>query len=398
MPRTALIVAGAAGPQDIANALLQRFGFGPAVTVLTLNDALVKVRAERIDLLIVPLQAVDGVELATLERELRKHPTTFVIGTAAESDPGLILRAMRSGIHEFLVYPPDPKDLSAAVDRLMRRMHGEGTSGTVIAAYSAKGGLGTTSIAANLAFALAKSHRNGRVALTDMVAGGGDIRVMLNLKPAYDMGDLLKKVDRIDADLLHSLLTPSSAGVWVLPASDDPELADALDAPATLSILEQLRSQFAFTVVDCEHHVSERTLAVLDAADRILLVTQLNVAALRSTQRTLALFQRLGYEGNDKIHVVANRYQSGDVVTIAEAAVALRRTIAFKLPNDYKTSAATVTKGVPVIEYDPSSALAEGYGQIATRLSGGATAKGKVTNNGVHHSRLGRLFSFGRKS
>ncbi len=361
-----------------------------------MNEGLAKVRAERIDLLIVPLQAVEGVELATIERELRNHPTTFVIGTAAQADSALILRAMRSGIHEFLIYPPDPKDLSAAVDRLMRRTHGEGTSGTVIAVYSAKGGLGTTSIAANLAFALAKSHRNGRVALTDMVAGGGDVRVMLNLKPAYDMGDLVKKVDRIDAELLHSLLTPTSAGVWVLPASDDPELADALDATASLSIVEQLRSQFAFTVVDCEHHVSERTLAVLDTADRIVLVTELNVAALRSTQRTLALFHRLGY-GDSKIHVLANRYQSGDVVTVTEATVALRRNISFKLPNDYKTSAAAMTKGVPVVEYDPSSALSQGYVQVAALLSGGSTFKGKATNNGVHHSRLSRLFSFGRK-
>src|SRR5919199_666547 len=247
--RKALIVTGAAGPQDIANGVLQRFGFAPAVSALNLSEGVAQMRGEHFDLLIVPLQGTAAAELASL-------------------------------------------------DRLMRRTHVEGKGGITIAVYSAKGGVGTTSVAVNLAFALARTHPNGRVALADLVASGGDIRVMLDLKPTYDMGDLIRKVDRIDAELLHSVLTPCAGGVWVLPSAEDPEVAEAFDAAAATTLIEQLRAHFAFTVIDCEHHMSERTLAALDTADRVVLVTQLNVPALRSAQRTIALCQRLGYSGD----------------------------------------------------------------------------------------------------
>jgi pilus assembly protein CpaE len=297
---------------------------------------------------------------------------------------------MRAGIQEFVVYPPDPKDLASAVDRLVRRTEGEVKSGITVAVYSGKGGVGTTSVAVNVAFALAMTHRSGRVALVDLVAGGGDVRVLLNLTPAYDMGDLVQKVDQIDGDLLYSLLTPCTGGVWALPSSDDPELVDVLDAAATARILGHLGSHFAFTVVDCEHYMSERTLGALDAADQILLVTQLGVPALRSAQRTLGLCRRLGY-GDDKVRVVVNREHASGVMTIADATRALARPIFFALPNDYKTSEAALTKGVSVAEYDPSSPLAASYRHLATRLGGT-----HVNGNGAHPSRLGRLFRFGR--
>jgi pilus assembly protein CpaE len=163
-----------------------------------------------------------------------------------------------------------------------------------------------------------------------------------------------------------------------------------------MSIIDQLRGQFAFTVLDCEHHMSGRTLAALDAADRIVLVTQLNVPALRSTQRTLTLCRRLGYPG-EKIHVLVNRYQSSDVVSIADATQVLGQEIFFKLPNDYKTSAAALTKGITVAEQDGSSQLASGYSHLAARLNGRSASKGHDVN-GASASRLGRLFHLRKKS
>jgi pilus assembly protein CpaE len=299
-------------------------------------------------------------------------------------------------VSEFLVYPPEPVDFASAVDRLMRRNQTDRKAGTVIAVYSAKGGLGTTSVAVNLAFALAKGRPDGRVALVDLVASGGDVRVMLNLRPAYDMGDLAKKVDQIDNELLHSMLTPCVGGVWVLPSSEDEEGIEGLDAAATTTVIENLRSQFAFTVVDCEHHMSERTLSALDLADRVIVVTQLGVAALRSAQRTLSLCRRLGYP-DDKVQVLVNRYQSGDVVSLADAAQVLKRDVYFSVPNDYQTSAAALTRGVPVLSQSASSALASSYGTLAARLTGGDSAGGNGKHGTTSGSRLGRIFSIGRK-
>ena len=396
MQRKAVIVAGAAGPQDIANGVLQRFGFAPAVSALSVGEATALLRNQRLDLVVIPLQGIDQAELTSLEREARRHHGVLVIGTAAQSDPDLILRAMRSGVHEFLVYPPEPAEFASAVDRLMRRTHSDAKAGTTIAVYSPKGGLGTTTLATNLAFALAKGRPDGRVVLADLASNGGDVRVMLNLRPTYDMGDLARKVDQMDAELLHSLLTACEGGVWVLPSADDAEAAEGLDGAATTAVIEQLRTQFAYTVLDCEHHLSDRTLAALDIADRVLLVTQLNVSALRGSQRMLALFRRLGYQ-DEKIDVVVNRYHSGDVVSVADAREVLKREVFFSLPNDYQTSAAALTRGVPVLSYAPSSSLSGSYSALAARIAGDGFAKGNGKNGHGSGSRLSRIFSIGRK-
>lgn len=395
MSKRALVVEGAVGDAGPVEEVLQRFGFLPSVEAPSLDAALARLHEEHFDLLLVPLARGAGVELATLEREIRQRERTFVIATAPRPEPELILQAMRAGVHEFLVAPPDPTELSGALDRLMRRGEVDVKQGAAIAVYSAKGGVGTTSVALNLAFALAKQQARARVALVDFVVSGGDLRVLLNLKPAYDIGDLLARMQRIDADLINSILTPMEGGVWVLPSTERPEVAELVDAAAAATIVGQLRGHFAFTVLDCEHHLTERTLAALDLADRILLVTQLNVAALRSTQRTLELAQRLGYP-DEKLQVVVNRHQGNDVLTLSDAADLLNRPIFFQLPNDYKVSAASQARGVPVLVQEPSSKLSEAYLALAAKVSGTGSAarNGRSTTSA---SRIGRLLGFGRK-
>jgi pilus assembly protein CpaE len=345
--RKALIVAGAAGSHETAASVLTRFAFGEPSVSADVSAALTELQHQTYDLLVLPLQELDALQLAAVERALRGGRVALTIGTAPRAEPELILRAMRSGIQEFLVYPPDPKDLSSALDRLLRRGGTNGQRGTVFALYSSKGGLGTTTIAANLVHALAKGHRDSRVAIADLVVTNGDVRVFLNLKPAYDLGDLVKKLDRVDAELLYSLMTPYREGIWALPGPDNPESDDLLDGATISTIVEHLRSHFAFTVLDCEHHMSERTLAAMDLADRVLLVTQLNVPALRSTQRSLAICRRLGYP-NDKMCVVVNRFHSGEVLSLTDATDVLKCEVFWKLPNDYRTSAGALMKGIPV--------------------------------------------------
>jgi len=396
MRRQALIVAGSVEPEQAATDVLARFGFVQTFIAPSIQDALDLLRDKHYDLLIVPLQNASAPLLAALDREIRRLQTTFVIGTAPRADPELILRAMRSGIHEFLPLPLDATDLASAVDRLMRRNQASAQRGRVIAVYSGKGGLGNSTIAVNIAHGYAANHRSARVAVADLVVAGGDVKVLLDLRPTYDLSDVAAKLDRIDSDLLHSLLTAGRGGVWVLPAPDDSELDNVLDGNVTSTIIELLRSDFALTVLDCEHHLGDRTLAALDAADRIVLVTELSVTSLRSTQRTLGLCRRLGYP-DEKLCVVVNRYQSGEVLSPADASDLLKAEIFWRLPNDYKTAAAALAKGVTVSEGEPLSRLATSFSQLAAKLGGAA---GSVNGNGKPHEetppRKG-LFGFSKK-
>ncbi|MGK2962501.1 MAG: P-loop NTPase [Gemmatimonadaceae bacterium] len=391
MQRRALIADNAAGSPEGVAGVLTRFGFSGNVEVATRDQAVAKMHDGHFDLVVIPVEGITPNELIALEREIRKDATTSVIATAPSPVPDLILRAMRAGVHEFLVYPPKAEELASAVERLMRRGATETQRGDLIAVHSGKGGLGGTSIAVNLAQALATQRTDSRVALIDLVVTGGDIRVFLNLRPAYDLSHLIAKGSQVDTELLNSVLTACPGGVWALPTGDTPEDEELFDSAAVGSILSLLRNQFAYTVVDCDHHLSEATLTALDAANRIVLVTQLTVPALRSTQRSLAVCRRLGYE-DSKLCVVVNRYQSGDVLPVRDAEDLLQASIYWRLPNDYRLSAESLTQGVPVTIQDPNSKLARSYGELARKLSGagGSGTFSRSTPSGG--SRLRKLF------
>ncbi len=392
MQRRALLAANAAGPPENVSGVLARFGFSRTVHVDDREAALLKLRDGQFDLVILPLDGIGPLELAALEREIRRDTNLSVIGTASVAEPDLIVRAMRAGVHEFLVNPPKAEELAGSVERLMRRTRTEPEDGTLIAVYSGKGGLGSTSIAVNVAQAFGAVRTDARVAVADLVVTGGDVRVFLNLKPSYDISHLLSKGSSVDAELLNSVMTPCPGGVWALPTGDAPEDQDMFDSSAVGAVLALLRKHFPMTVVDCEHHLSESTLTALDAADKILLVTQLTVPALRSTQRSLAVFRRLGYD-ETKLCVVINRYQSADVLPVKDAEDLLQTQIFWKLPNDYQASAASLTRGVPVTLEEPGSKLSRGYAEMVKKLSGvgGSGNFPKAQQSGTG-SRIRKLF------
>jgi pilus assembly protein CpaE len=382
--RTVLVVGDADAPSDTTSTVLAQRGFLPAERAETLAAAATRLRTEAFDLVLLPIGDAGPKELSLIEHDIRPA-APFIIGTAQDATQTLILGALRAGIPEFVAAPLNAEELEIAVRRLVRRMApGLRSLGKIIAVYSAKGGLGTTSVAVNLATAIAKEHPTERVALVDLVVVGGDVRVVLDLKPAYDIGDLVMKVDRIDGELLSSLMTPGPSGMLVLPSSDRPEVQDLIDANATSAILSQLRAHFNYVVLDLEHYLGERTVGALDAADRIVLVTQLSVPALRSTQRTLNLFNRLGYTPA-KVAVVVNRSNAESPLTTSDAETVLGRPITSKLANDFTACADATTKGIPVLEHEPGSTLSSGFRLLASTLAStlaGTSAFDALSPNG----------------
>lgn len=369
MLRHALVAANAAGSPEGVTEVLRRFGFGKVSRVAGRDAALARLREENFDLAVIPIDGITSDELLSLERSIRRHPHISVIATAAAAEPDLIVRAMRVGVHEFLVNPPTPEELAGSVERLARRSRTGGDNGELVAVYSGKGGLGTTSVAVNLAQAFSRLSPETRTAVVDFVPNDGDVRVLLDLKPSYDLSHLVAKGNLVDAELLDSVLTPCPGGLWALPAGDNLDEQEHLDAETATRIIGVLRSQFAMTVADCEHNLSEATLSVLDAADRIVLVTQLTVPSLRSTQRSVSAFRRLGYD-DAKVCIVVSRHHSRDVLTVSDAEELLQARTYWRLPNDFKLSSQAVNTGVPVLRGHPGSKLSRSYIELARKLLG----------------------------
>ncbi len=319
--------------------------------------------------------------------------------TAPAAVPDGVLAALRRDIPPALAATLTEAQLAQAVRQLLHG--GAPTGGQCVVVYAAKGGVGSSTVALALAWALA--HADGTrgpdgaegpaVALADFTTVGAGLRGVLEVAPPYDLGDVTARADRVDGAYLQSVLYPHPDGVALLAAAAAPAEAPPLGAAAAARVLRLLCETHAHVVVDTDHHLADATLAALDAADRIVLVTQLDVPALRGTQQALALFARLGYP-DGKVLLVANRVGSRARVTPADAERALGRRLDALLPNDWEHCAAALATGQFLQRggrhHPLAAALAQRAAAVAHREAGGPSPAAAAPR-----SRLARLLARG---
>ena len=390
--RLAVVVAGATGAEDQLNAVLEPRGFLPVMVVPTVQELVTVMRKLSPQLVVLPVPTGGtGTAMSMFEAELRRQPGMAAIGTAPVKDADTVLAAMRSGITEFLVSPVNIDDFTSAVTRLLSNFLLPSQTGKVFMVYAGKGGVGTSTIATSLAWAFAQLTASTEAALVDFNTAGAGIRVMLNLNPMYDMGSVAARADSLDREYLRSVMVQHTDRVSVLVAADELDALESLELETAGRVVELLRNDYSNTVIDTDHHFNDQTLAALDAADRILLITQFDVSALRSTQRSLGIFARLGYP-TEKVVVVANRKTDRDRISQSGAERVLGREINYTLPNDYTTCSSAITQGQFVQRQAPGSPLVPGLHAMAAALAG---HKNGSAEKHPEKSRLSRLF--GRK-
>lgn len=220
--------------------------------------------------------------------------------------------------------------------------------GLVVAVYGARAGVGVTTVATALARAL-QSVGSEDVALAELDprvvrarsqrlnrSGARDAASRDTLGTAGVSGDAVDNgasgADRFVIPGLDAALVRQDDGVWML-AMTRPRTPAVGDAKSVTVALDAIRRRFPLSVAELEHQVNERTLAALDAADRILLVTEGVVPSLRGTQRVLRLCHRLNYP-DEKMCVVLNRFDAPGSLPAADVAAALKREIYWKIADD----------------------------------------------------------------
>jgi pilus assembly protein CpaE len=210
--------------------------------------------------------------------------------------------------------------------------------GQLIAVRGAKGGVGTTAIAVNLAVALQR-QTNQPTALIDGDFIAGDALAALNLSSNRSVLDLLSNVGRLDDDILNKTMVTHSSGIDVLAAPADFEQVERIKSDAYQVTLEELRNHYAYVVVDCPTGLEASTLAALDLADLLLLVVTPELAALKNASRLIQLGARLGY-GEDKLRLVLNRSNMPGAISPNDFEQHLAYRTSFKLSNDQAVSQA----------------------------------------------------------
>src|SRR5919107_131823 len=318
---------------------------------------------------IVALSNQPDAELRFVERVARECPQSAVICASHDSSPDLILRSIRAGAREFLRLPVRPEEFATVYQRTAEfcavQPEAPKRRGRVISVFSSKGGTGTTFIATNVAAAL-----NSPAVLLDLNLQAGDLGLFLGVEPKFSIADLIENRQRVDDQLLRSYLTPHSETLSLLAAPREADSADDIEAEHIFEVLEILRERHDYVVVDPQHTFDSITLAALDQSDEILLVLTLDIPAIRSTQRALQIFDRLGYPRH-KLHVVVNRFSKQIDLDLRQVERFLGERVAGYVQSDYRTAVNSINLGQPLVDSDPQSKIATELRQIAARFGTG---------------------------
>jgi len=294
-------------------------------------------------------------------------PQVPVMAWSTSRDPEDIIRAVRMGIREYLAEPTTVAAFEEAVVRLASpdRPHSRPT-GWLTAVLGAKGGVGTTQLAINLAWAVSQ-HHGRRVILTDYDPLGGDLAFMLDLESEQGLYDLVHNIDRLDPSFLESVLVEAVPNLLLLPGPTDPVTAEEIKAEEVKQVLDLLRERTEGIVMDVSRRFDDVSLHLLDRADLILVVVEPTVIGLKLARRLVDLFLKLGY-GRQKVDLVVNRYDSKFSVGAGDVERALERPVAAWLPNDSRAIIEAGNAGRPVIKETPKGAWSGAVLRMADSL------------------------------
>ena len=286
---------------------------GSVETIATSVEIRRRLESQTPHTIVVGPTAPEGAALELARAVRVSHPSVGVIVIRPRIDTSTLTAIMRAGARDAIAAHELDKlaERVAASEATWRAIRGdesaEGESGPrahVVTVFSPKGGAGKTTLATNLACALAASDR--RVALLDFDLAFGDVAIAMGLQAQHHIGEAIELSERIDPTAFRSMLTRHASGVEVLAAPTDP--ADVEKVPSKLleRLIDVAAAEFDVVVIDTAPVLDERNLAVLERADKVLMVTTLDVAAIKNVKVSIETLRLLSFP-MDAVEVVLNR-------------------------------------------------------------------------------------------
>jgi pilus assembly protein CpaE len=329
----------------------------------------------------INMPGMDGIRAT--EAIASEVPMSQVIMMSVQGETDYLRRAMLAGARDFLVKPFGADELANTIRRVyeldadrrariaaMTRLPGRETQvrkGRIITMFSPKGGVGRTVIGVNLAVAI-RVLTGARVALADCNLQFGDIGIMLNLAGNKTIQDLLhREADEMTPEVLESVMVTHSSGVRVLLAPARPEVAELFTADHMKSVLQAMQRDFDYIVIDTWTTFQDLMLTIFDLAERIVLLTTLDIPAVKNIRMFLEVCEALGYS-HDKVSLVLNRADSTGGINVEDIEESLRHKVAARLVSAGPLVTASINSGVPFVVSQPEAQISRNVFQVAREM------------------------------
>jgi len=349
------------------------------------REAVALAKQHHPDVVLMDINMPDMDGIAATEAILSQDPAVQVIIMSVQGETDYLRRAMLAGAREFLTKPISADDLYKSIRHVHKRaatrprpvtgpvvpgmvMPGESVpEGQIIAVFSPKGGAGTSSIAANLAVAI-RQLTNKKVALVDANSTFGDQSVILNLRSDKTIVELAQRVEELDRDLLNDVLATHTSQIKVLLAPLDPQRGELVTADHLRAILEAMKHEFDFIVVDTPASFQDRSLAALDLATRIVALMTLEMHCIRNIKLFLEVAELLEYP-REKVMLVLNKASNRTNIRAEEVEKNIQRKIQLQICDAGQDMTFAINQGVPLIIARPTHQAARDIGILAREVT-----------------------------
>jgi pilus assembly protein CpaE len=314
---------------------------------------------------------------------MRMHrPSLGVILVRDEVTTPLLQEALRAGVREVV----DRRDVLGLQSAVKRSAHlaaalrdqappqsgsiplaadaATAPRGRVVTVFSAKGGCGKTTLATNLAAALADRGRR-QVCIVDLDLAFGDVAIAMQLFPAHTIADAVPLNGAIDSTAVAAMLTHHSAGLSAIVAPTEPSAAETIQPTLISHLLDVLRHEFDYIVVDTPPTFDDQVLAALDVSDLLALIVTPDVPALKNLKITLETLIELGYS-REKFRLVLNRSDAKVGISHAEVEKTAQMVLAAQIPSS-RDVPSTINRGIPIFQDDPKHPVSQAIRKFAER-------------------------------
>ena len=278
-----------------------------------------------------------------------------IVGLGPELSNEMLLSAMQAGVSEYLTKPASDGEILEALSRVTRKLGKKAAReskdpGKMYTIFSAKGGTGSSTIAANLAVELHRLTRK-RTLLVDLDFELGETALMLGVETEFNMVDLVRNFHRVDSDLLASYIDRHESGVEILAAPYEPGDIQSVDGEQVGHILDFLRQSYDYVVVDAPKSFGPATQAAVQRADEVFAVTTPDLASIRNLTRCHPLLRKLrSHLPEPVIRLIVNRHDGKDFISLQEIERTLGLEVHSSISNDYRSVINSINAGKPGVD------------------------------------------------
>ena len=349
------------------------------------REAIAQAKQLQPDVILMDINMPDMDGIAATEAITTQVPNTEVIMMSVQGETDYLRRAMLAGARQFLTKPVGGDELASSIREVYRLRQTRGrvvsaaqkqeesdqVTGQIIAVYSPKGGTGKSAVACNLAVALKLLPGNRKVCLVDANLLFGDVGVMFNINTSKTINDLTSRITELDSDLLNDVMSSHASGIKVLVAPPNPQMGELVTADHLRAIMEALRREFDYVVVDTQSSFQDQTMAVLDAAARIVLLMTMELSSIKNIRQFLEVAELLEY-GEDKLVLVLNKADPRFGIRVDQVEANIQHKVAAQIGNAPYEMTSAINRGVPLIIDKQGHQVSSDITNLAYLVSGNA--------------------------